>query len=312
MESASAATTPRVAGIRRRAARWKDYAGAYAFLAPNIVGFLIFTLGPVIASLILSFCNWDVITGVQGIRWAGIENYRNLIHDSEFWFYLFNTVFLMLVIPFSMVGSLVLAILLNQKIRGTTFFRTVFFLPSMCVPVAVFLLWRWMLNADAGLINRILAAIGIQGPNWLHSPTWARVGLMMSLFWMSIGGANMVLYLAGLQGVPKELHEAAEIDGASGVQRFFAITWPSLYPTTFFIFITSLIGAFQGNFEGPYMMTRGGPAGATTTIVYYIYNNAFAFFKMGYAAAIAWVLFIVILAVTVFNWRVIEGRISYH
>ncbi len=295
-----------------RASRWRDYAGAYAFLLPNIVGFLLFTLGPVVASLLLSFCNWDVITGVKGIRWAGLSNYSTLIHDPEFWYYLYNTVFLMLVIPFSMAGSLGLAILLNQKIRGTTFFRTAFFLPSMCVPVAVFLLWRWILNTDAGLINRALAVVGIQGPNWFHSPFWARSGLMLALFWMSIGGANMVLYLAGLQGVPRELNEAAEIDGASPLQRFFAVTWPSLYPTTFFIFITSLIGAFQGNFEGPYMMTRGGPAGATTTIVYYIYNNAFAFFKMGYAAAIAWVLFILILIVTVLNWRAIEGRIGYH
>jgi len=295
-----------------RIARWRDYAGAYAFLVPNILGFLLFTFGPVVGSLFLSFCEWDLITGVQGISWAGAANYARILHDHDFWYYLFNTVFFMLVIPFSMAGSLVLALLLNQKLRGTTFFRTLFFLPSMCVPVAVFLLWRWMLNTDAGLINRILAAIGIRGPDWLRSPMWARSAVMLATFWMSIGGANMVLFLAGLQGVPRELNEAAEIDGATPVQRFFAVTWPSLYPTTFFIFVVSLIGAFQGNFEGPYMMTRGGPAGATTTVVYYIYNNAFAYFKMGYAAAIAWVLFAVILAVTVVNWRIIEGRISYH
>ncbi len=292
--------------------RWKDHAGAYGFLLPNIIGFMAFILGPVVLSLLLSFCRWDLVTGVEGIRWAGLANYRALVHDSEFWYYLYNTIFLMLVIPFSMVGSLLAAILLNQRLRGTTFFRTVFFLPSMCVPVAVFLLWRWMFNADAGLINRLLVAIGIEGPNWLHSPSWARAAIMISLFWMSIGGANMVLYLAGLQGVPRELQEAAEMDGASPAQRFFAVTWPSLHPTTFFIFVTSLIGAFQGNFEGPYMMTGGGPAGATTTIVYYIYNNAFSFFKMGYAAAIAWVLFAVILVVTLLNWRLVEGRIGYH
>ena len=292
--------------------RWRDYAGAYAFLLPNIIGFVAFILGPVIVSLLLSFCDWELITGLEGIRWAGLANYRALMHDPEFWYYLYNTVYLMLVIPFSMAGSLVIAILLNQKMRGTTFFRTVFFLPSMCVPVAVFLLWKWMFNTDAGLINRALETIGIEGPNWLRDPAWARTAIMITLFWMSIGGANMVLYLAGLQGVSRELQEAAEIDGASPLQRFFAVTWPSLHPTTFFIFITSLIGAFQGNFEGPYMMTEGGPAGATTTIVYYIYNNAFAFFKMGYAAAIAWVLFVVILVVTVLNWRLVEGKIGYH
>lgn len=303
----------RSSGSRKgKTGRWRDYAGAYMFLLPNIIGFLLFTFGPAVASLLLSLCHWDLITGASGIAWAGLGNYQKLIHDREFWFYLYNTVFLMLVIPFSMGGSLLLAILLNQKLRGIAFFRTAFFLPSMCVPVAVFLLWRWMLNTDAGLINTALAVVGIQGPNWLQSPNWARTGLMLSLFWMSIGGANMILYLAGLQGVSRELGEAAEIDGASPVQRFFAVTWPSLYPTTFFIFITSLIGAFQGNFEGPYMMTKGGPAGATTTIVYYIYNNAFAYFQMGYAAAIAWVLFMVILVVTLLNWRLIEGRIGYH
>lgn len=281
------------------------------FLLPNIIGFLVFILGPVIISLLLSFCRWNLVSGIHGISWAGLDNYRNIAHDYDFWFYLFNTVYLMLVIPFSMIGSLLIAMLLNQKLRGTTFFRTIVFLPSMCVPVAVFLLWRWMFNTDAGLINRAIGILGINGPNWLRDPFWARTALMIAAFWMSIGGSNMVLYLAGLQGVPRELIEAAEIDGATPAQRFFAVTWPSLHPTTFFIFITSMIGAFQGNFEGPFMMTNGGPAGSTTTIVYYIYNNAFTYFNMGYAAAIAWVLFTIVLVITLLNWRLVERRIGY-
>jgi multiple sugar transport system permease protein len=292
--------------------RLRETAGACGFLLPNLLGFLAFTLGPVVASLLLSFCKWDLISGPGGISWVGLANYREILHDHDFWYYVYNTLYFMLVIPAAMIGSLVLAILLNQRLPGTTLFRTVFFLPSMCVPVAVFLLWKWMLNTDVGLINRALGAVGIEGPNWLHAPAWARPALMLAGLWMSVGGGNMILYLAGLQGVPRELYEAAELDGAAPLQKFLAITWPMLHPTTFFIFITSLIGGFQGNFEGPYMMTRGGPAGATTTISYYIYNNAFDYFRMGYAAALAWALFLVILIVTLLNWRYIEGKIGYH
>jgi len=173
-------------------------------------------------------------------------------------------------------------------------------------------MWRWLLNSDVGLINRALYAVGVEGPRWLQSPAWSRPALMLAGLWMSIGGANMVLYLAGLQGVPRELYEAADIDGASPAQKFLAVTWPFLTPTTFFIFITSLIGGLQGNFEGPYMMTRGGPAGSTTTIMYYIFSNAFEYFRMGYAAALACVLFVFILIVTLINWRLIEKRIGYH
>lgn len=294
------------------ASRVKDTLGCYAFLMPNIVGFLAFTLGPVIAAVLLSFCRWDLISGTSGITWVGLSNYRELLHDPEFWHFMSNTMFFMLAVPLSMVGSLLLAIALNQKLTGVTVFRTVFFLPSMCVPVAVYLLWQWIFNGDCGMINRFLAVFGIAGPKWLLTPMLAKCSVMIAGLWMSIGGANMILYLAGLQGVPRDLYEAAEIDGANPVQKFFSVTWPMLTPTTFFVFIMSIIGGLQGNFEGPYMMTKGGPAGATTTIMYYIYNNAFAFFKMGYASAIACVLFAIILIATLINWRFIEGRIGYY
>lgn len=307
----------------------------YTFLAPNIIGFLVFTSLPVVASLLLSFCKWDIITGIDGIELVGLANFKKLLgmeflggaqhwwqyiaiwnyvkaNDPNFWKYLWNTIFFMFGIPFGMAGSLFLAILLNRKIRGRVLFRTIYFLPSMCVPVAVFLLWRWLYNPHFGLINWLLGMVGINGPNWLSSMAWAKPAIMITGFWGAVGGPTMILYLAGLQGVPRNLYEAADIDGASATQKFRHITWPLLTPTTFFIFIMSIIGGFQGSFESAYMMTGGGPAGSTTAISFYIYNNAFRWFKMGYAASISWVLFLTVFIVTLINYKYGGKRVHYY
>jgi multiple sugar transport system permease protein len=293
---------------------------AAAFLAPNIIGFLLFTLVPVAASGVLSFMSWDLLTPPE---YVGLENFRALLgfthdktgfvaNDPEFWKYLYNTLFLMIGVPFSMAGSLCLALLLNNKLRGRVIFRTLYFLPSMCVPVAVFLLWRWIYDPDYGLFNWLLAMIDIKGPAWLSSIHWAKPALIQVSIWAGVGGYNMILYLAGLQNISGELYEAATIDGASPWQRFRHITWPLLTPTTFFILIMSIIGGFQGGFEAAYMMTRGGPAGSTTTLGYYIYSNAFDWFNMGYAAAISWVLFMLVFIVTLINWKYGGRRVQYH
>jgi len=280
----------------------------YLFLLPNFLGFLVFTSLPVLASLVLSFFGWDLFTPP---RFVGLHNFATLMNDHAFWYYGLNTIFLMLAIPVNMMGSLFLAVVMNQKLRGIVVFRTIYFLPSVVAGVGTYLLWRWIFNPDFGLINTTLRAVGIEGPKWLQSITWAKPALMLMGFWNAVGGNNMILYLAALQGVSPELYEAAEIDGADRWQKFWRITWPMVSPTTFFILTMSLIGGFQGGFEQAMVMTGGGPAGATTTISYYIYNHAFLWNHMGYAAAIAWALFTVVFAATLLNWR-FGGRVVHY
>ncbi|MCD5401753.1 sugar ABC transporter permease [candidate division NPL-UPA2 bacterium] len=297
----------------------REAASGYIFLMPNFLGFLLFTSGPVLFSLFLAFTRWDLFTPME---WVGLENFVRLLwfhreggalvaNDPRFWQYLGNTGFLMLGIPVGMAGSLFLALVMNQRLKGIVFFRTVYFLPSISIGIALFMLWRWIYNPDFGLMNSLLARIGIEGPGWLTCTAWSKPALMIMSFWIGIGGFNMILYLAGLQGIDPELYEAASIDGAGSWQKFRHITWPMLSPTTFFIFIMSVISGFQGGFEMAYIMTGGGPAGATTTISFYIFNNAYQWFKMGYAASIAWVLFVMVFAVTILNWR-LGGRVVHY
>ena len=238
-------------------------------------------------------------------------------NDPEFWRFFYNTLFLMGGIPIGMGLSLMLALVMNQKLRGMVFFRTIFFLPNFCAGVAIVLLWKWLYNADFGLVNRLLesggALIGLQlqGPDWLGNPFWAKPALILMGLWTGVGGLNMILYLAALQNINPEFYEAAGIDGAGPWQKFWAITWPMISPTTFFITIISVISGFQGGFEAVFIMTQGGPAGSTTTMSYYIYNNAYVFYRMGYAAAIAWFLFICVFSVTMVNWRY-GGRLVHY
>lgn len=289
----------------------------YLFILPNFLGFLVFTSLPVLASLGLSLVDWDMLSPP---RFVGLANFANLVgfhrsaghlvaNDPLFWKYLYNTIFFMLNVPLCVVGSLALALLMNRKLRGITIYRTVFFLPTICSGVAICMLWRWLLNSDFGLINAFLAKvlhflhIGARPPDWLSNPAWAKPALMLMGFWGAIGGINMILYLAALQNVPRELYEAAEIDGAGAWRKFRAVTLPFISPTTFFITTMSIIGGLQGGFMQAYVMTGGGPAGSTTTIEYYIYSNAYMWGKMGYASSIAWFLFLAIFAITLLNWR---------
>lgn len=286
-----------------------------AFLLPNGLGFLLFTFLPILACLALAFFEWDGVRPMSQARWVGLGNFiravgfhheagRLAANDPNFWEYLGNTLFLMMVLPVSMAGSLALALALNQKLRGTVALRTVFFLPTICPLVATSLVWRWVLNSDAGLLNSALGHLGISNPPaWLDSTAWAKPGIMIMSLWIAVGGYNCILYLAGLQSIPEELYEAAEMDGANWWRKLRHITWPGLRPTTFFIFTMGLIAGFQGGFTQAYLMTSGGPGGATTTITYYIYNNAFAWSRMGYAAAVAWLLFLLVFGATLLNWR---------
>ncbi len=232
----------------------------------------------------------------------GIKNFTTLFTDKLFWKYFGNTLFFMMGIPVGMTVSLCLALLMNNKLKGIVVFRTIYFMPVVSSMVAVALLWRWIYNPDFGLLNSFLRTIGFRSPpQWLSSTTWAKPAVMIMQIWKG-AGYNMLLYLAALQGIPEQLYEAAEIDGANAWQKFWHVTFPMLAPTNFFIVIMSIIGGFQ-IFGALYVMTGGGPAGSTTTIVYYIYNNAFQWFKMGYASSISWFLFSIIFIVTLINWK---------
>jgi multiple sugar transport system permease protein len=291
--------------VRSRTLRQREMLAAFLFLLPNILGFLVFSVGPVIASAGISLLDWNLLNPPQ---WVGIGNYARLLTDQEFWSSLRVTLFYTLgMLPLSIIPALILAVALNQPIRGRTIYRTIFFLPVVSSLIAVSLLWRWLYNPSFGLLNYLLnglfgmLGLPITAPDWLQSPTWAMPAIILMSAWKSLG-YNMVLYLAGLQGIPRSLYEAAEIDGAGRWQRFGQITVPLLTPTTFFVIIITLIGSFQV-FDQAYIMTGGGPARSTVTTVYYIYANGFERYQMGYASAIAWVLFLIILTLTMIQWR---------
>jgi multiple sugar transport system permease protein len=295
----------------------REALAAYGFLAPNFLGFLAFTSIPVIISLVMSFTHWNIF---KSPTFLGIDNFYNLLwfhrehgrlvpNDPFFWQYVYNTVFLMIGIPIGMAGSLIVALTMNRKLRGIVVYRTVYFLPSVCSGVALLILWKYLYNSDIGFINTFLRTIGIANPpDWLGATFWAKPALMLMGLWGGLGGYNMILYLAALQGVPSSYYEAAEIDGAGPWAKFWSITWPMISPTTFFILIMSIIGGFQSGFMTANVMTGGGPAGSTTTIEYYLYQTAFEKFNMGYASAVAWFLFAVILVLTLAAWK-LGGRV---
>lgn len=266
----------------------------YLCISPWIAGFLIFTAGPIVASLFFSFCNYDVVTPPD---WIGIQNYKRLLSDPLFWQSLKVTSYFSLAsVPLGIILSLIIAILLNQNIKGLTWFRTIYYMPSVISGVAVALLWMWIFNPEFGVLNFLLWKLfHIQGPAWLMSEEWVIPALIIMSLW-GIGG-DIVIYLAGLQGIPTELYEAAEIDGANSFNKFLNITIPMMSPVLLFTLIMGIINSFQV-FTQAYVMTRGGPHYASLFYVLYIYQNAFQFFSMGYASALSWILFLIILALT--------------
>ncbi len=281
---------------------------AYGFLLPNLLGFLAFTFLPVIAALLISFTEWDLL---RQASWIGLDNYTRLVSDPLFHRVLRNTLLYVLgTVPVQMMLALLIALALNQRIPGQTFFRTAFFMPVVASTVAVALVWRWIYHADFGLLNSFLYAIGVTDPpSWLSSTTWALPAIIIMSVWQQIG-FSMVLFLAGLQGVPQSLYEAATIDGAGPFARFRFITLPLLSSTTFFVLLIGIINSFQV-FDQALVMTNGGPANATNTIVFNIYRYGFQFFQMGYAAAMAWVLFAIIFIVTVVQFRYQRNWVHY-
>jgi multiple sugar transport system permease protein len=276
---------------------------AYAFILPSLLGFVVFLVAPMVASLGISFYDWELLTPPQ---FVGLKNFATLLNDRVFRQVVVNTLYYTAgLVPLNLVVSLGLALWLNTRLRGLTLYRMAFFLPVVTVTVAVALIWRWMYEPRAGIVDAALHAVGLPGPTWLGDTHWAMPAIILMSLWKGFG-YNMVLFLAGLQGIPVSIYEAAMIDGASAWQRFWRITLPLLSPVIFLAVVLTVISSFQV-FDQALVMTNGGPANATNTIVLYIYQNGFQFFRMGYASAIAWVLFAVIFIFTLFQMR-LQGR----
>jgi multiple sugar transport system permease protein len=285
---------------RSKGGRLREAAEGFAFIAPWLVGFLCFTAGPMAISVWMSLQKWNIITPPQ---FVGLGNYRRLFTDDPlFWKSLVNTAYYAFFsVPLGMTLALTLAVLLNQKVRALPLFRTIFYLPSVVSGVATAVLWQLLLNPELGGVNYVLRMLGAANPpGWLTDPQWSMPGLILMSTW-SIGGM-MIIFLAGLQGVPEHLLDAAMVDGAGPLTRFRHVTLPMLTPTILFNLVMAIIGSFQ-IFTQTFVMTNGGPADSTLTYVLYLYRNAFEFFRMGYASALAWVLFFILMGMTLLVFR---------
>jgi multiple sugar transport system permease protein len=283
----------------------KDTITAYLFIAPALILLAIFVIYPVIQLFWVSVHDWNILK--DEMTFAGTENFKSVLSESDFWKALLNTFYYVAVtVPVGMAISLGLALLLNDKIKGVGFFRTAVFTPVVTSTVAAGVIFVWLMDYEQGAINYLLQAVGIGKINWLQSERWAMPAVILMTLWKQ-AGYNMVLFLAGLQGIPDMYYEAASIDGAKrGWQTFRYVTLPLLKPTTFFVFVISVIFAFR-SFEQMYVMTRGGPVGATTTLVYYIFDKAFKFGNMGHAAAVSVLMVIIVLLITWAQFRLQGG-----
>ena len=290
--------------------RKKEMLWGLFFVSPFIIGFLIFMLGPMLFSFYGSFTNYNLTSRMDFI---GLGNFRKMFQfDELFWTSLYNTAYYVAFnIPLTTIGSVLLALLLNRRIRGISVFRTIFYLPAVLSGVAVYVLWMQLLSPSTGLINSILAMIGIKGPAWLFDPQWTKPALIIMRLW-SVGG-SMLLYLATLQNVPKQLYESAEIDGANVFQQFKNITLPLITPIIFYDVVTSTIGAFQ-IFQEAYVMTESGTAGPANSLLFYnfhMWNKAFVAYDMGYAMAMSMILFIIVLILTFINLKLAPRWVHY-
>ena len=302
------------ASTSRTMTRLRREAEGYAFIAPWLLGFLLLTAGPMAVSVYLSGTSWTMLSSPIPL---GLSNYSTILaDDSLFVTSLLNTLYYVAFsVPLGLLVALLLALLLHQRVKGIGVFRTLFFLPSITNLVAISMLWLWIFNPEYGLLNSMLSLAGIRGPLWLQSESWAKPSLILMSLW-GVGGTMMV-FLAALQGIPEELYEAANLDGAGGFRRFLHITLPMISPAMLFNLTMGIIGSFQV-FTQAYVMTgtaqpgsEGGPNNATLFVVLYLYKKAFQEFRMGYASALAWILFALILAVTLFQLRMAKRWVHY-
>ncbi|MFE2429106.1 carbohydrate ABC transporter permease [Streptomyces sp. NPDC059373] len=287
--------------------RFRQAVEAYVLLAPSLIGFVLFLVAPIIGVVVISFFDWNLMGSP---RFVGLANYREMMGDSEVWRSVRNTLYYVLLnIPAQTVLALLLALAMNRKLRGGKVIRVLFVLPWMAMPVALGIIWSWAFDPEHGAINQFLSLLGISGPEWLSSTTWAMPVLASVNVWQYTG-YTMLFLLAGLQAIPESLYEAADMDGVTTLQRFFKITLPLLRPSMFFVLVTNVIGSFQ-MFDTVYVMTQGGPGGSTDTMNYHIYQQAFQLFRSGYASALAMLLFALILLVTAAQFLYFRKRTVY-
>ena len=281
----------------------------YLWILPWVFGFLIFSLGPILASFYLSFTQYK-IGGTP--EWIGLANYAEAFFtDKLFWPSLGRTgYYAVATVVLGVLFSLLAAMLLNQEIKGKSVFRALYYLPSLTPIVAMAILWRWLLQPQVGLVNTMLGQVGIDGPGWLTDKTWAIPSMILIGLWSSVGGGRMIIFLAGLQGVPKELHESAQIDGAKFLQRFLNITLPMISPVILFNLILGVIGSFSV-FSVAYIATEGGPNYGTWFYMLHLYHNAFSYFQMGYASALAWIFFLLIFILSFIQIKLSNRWVYY-
>lgn len=284
----------------------------YLFISPAILFLLFLAIGPMFASLLISFTYWDIMTPP---RWIGLENYREMFFEDErFWKSLWNTFyFTAFVVPTGVAIPFMAAMLLNTKVGLRGFYRTAFYLPSIVPVVAGSVLWLWLLNPEFGLVNALLGVFRIAGPEWMFSPQWSKPAIIVMTIWGMAGGPSMLIFLAGLQGVPASLYEAADIDGAGRMTKFWNVTVPLMSPYLLFTLIMGFITSLQVFTQAYVMSTRGdgGPVDSTLFYVLYLYHKAFRQFDMGYASAMAWFLFLIILVITVIQFKILSKRVHY-
>ncbi len=290
-------------------ARVREAIWGYIFAIPWLVGLLVFIVGPILASLVLSLTKYDVITPP---RFIGLTNYVTAFTgDDLFWGSLQRTFeYAVVVVPVGLSGALFLALLLNRGLAGTNLFRTLYFLPSLTPAVAAGILWQWLFDPSVGPINFLIGSLGLPKPGWLASPAWALPAVILISLWGIWGGNNMLIFLAGLQGVPKELHDAAAVDGAGHWSQFIHVTLPMISPTIFFNLVLGIIGALK-IFSLAYVATQGGPAYATWFFALHIYRSAFGYFQMGYASALAWIFALILMIFTVIQVRLANRWVYY-
>lgn len=314
-DAATDKQVPTQAGRRQLTRRQRRAISGYLYISPWLVGFVIFILGPIIASAYLSLTKYNLITPPT---YLGLEQYRIMFtSDPLYWGSVRKTLyFAVSLVVLGLSGALACALLLNIGLRGTNFFRAAFFIPSLTPIVAAAILWQWILQPRYGPLNAMLSLVGIDGPGWLQSTTWAIPALLLVRLWTFVGGANMIVFLAGLQGVPQELYDAAEVDGAGIWQRFRNITLPMLSPTIFFNMVVGIIAALK-IFALAYVApaggvgTEGGPAYATWFYILHLYNSGFVYLQMGYASALAWVFTLAVLALTAVQFAASQRWVYY-
>lgn len=288
----------------------RKIAEGYLFILPAVLGFMVFTLFSVLFSLYVSFSDWNFSSGLQGIRFNGLLNFKNMASDQWFIDSMLNIVYFAAFVPLQILVALLMAIAIHNKIYFSKTIRTILFMPYVTNAVIIAIVWSMLLNPTGGIVNNFLSTLGIVNPpGWFGSSAWVKPGIVIMTTWSGIG-LNVVLFMSGLVGIPKEIYESAEIDGIRTWSRFRYVTFPLISPTTFFIVITSIIGVFHA-WAHIQILTGGGPGSSSTVIGYYIYKAAFELGEMGYASAMAWVLFVVVFFFTMVQWYFQKKWVHY-